>query len=635
MKHLKISSVLIVVLSALLLSCGTENTPTYRVNTDMTPSDGGEITVSPEGSVHDKGTEITLTAQPAEGYLFAEWTGDLSSNGSSLSFTLNEDVSVTGVFEKKTYALNLSTDGEGAIDETVVQEKTYEHGTIVEITANPATGWKFVEWTGDVTGTENPTQVTIESEKNVTAVFEKKSYPLDIIVEGEGAVAEEVVQAKSYEYGTTVELTANASTGWKFSSWNGDISGTTNPSTIVVDTAKSVTATFEKKNFALTTTVDGEGIIDKTPNQEEYEYNSNVELSASPSTGWKFVEWEGDVADTTSQTTSITIDTTKSVTAIFKRKSYSITTQVEGEGTVVKSPNQSDYLYESEVDLTAEPETGWEFIEWQGDLTGTTNPQRLIVDESKSVTAIFEPAVTMIDVTLDWNDLETVPQEYFSGSQSNRSTSSGIKEVTHFGVRVEYLASSDTLANTIRKEGNQDANISFIDIPNADSVAVYAVAIDSATNMVRKLGAIQNMRLENSTYYNLTNNDFEWFAPSWGTGPDFEESGWDTARVSKSVNTAEIEFHVVNPLDKSYKSRSNSAERLDFIIRLSGSGRIGDYIGNNIREYTYVESNPNPGVQDTITVEYPWSPYIHDSWFGFPTGYYYLDLQSKFEIIFE
>lgn len=48
----------------------------------------------------------------------------------------------------------------------------------------------------------------------------------------------------SYAHGTVVALTANPNTGSSFVSWSGDLSGNTNPATITMDGAKSVTATF-------------------------------------------------------------------------------------------------------------------------------------------------------------------------------------------------------------------------------------------------------------------------------------------------------------------------------------------------------------------------------------------------------
>ena len=56
--------------------------------------------------------------------------------------------------------------------------------------ATPSPEYIFKEWIGGVTGTTNPISVTMNSNKNITVVFEKRMYPLSIIIEGEGTVTE-------------------------------------------------------------------------------------------------------------------------------------------------------------------------------------------------------------------------------------------------------------------------------------------------------------------------------------------------------------------------------------------------------------------------------------------------------------
>ena len=47
-----------------------------------------------------------------------------------------------------------------------------------------------------------------------------------------------------YSSGTVVNLTANADAGWNFSEWSGDLSGSVNPASLVMDGNKAVNATF-------------------------------------------------------------------------------------------------------------------------------------------------------------------------------------------------------------------------------------------------------------------------------------------------------------------------------------------------------------------------------------------------------
>src|SRR5699024_11838176 len=108
------------------------------------------------------------------------WEGDYSGTISSATLTVDSDKQVEAVFTKKKYDLTVSTKGEGTVDEKVLQSKSkaYEHGSVVELTANAAKGWRFVEWKGAVTGTNKPVQVTVKNTSEVTAVIEKTRYDL-------------------------------------------------------------------------------------------------------------------------------------------------------------------------------------------------------------------------------------------------------------------------------------------------------------------------------------------------------------------------------------------------------------------------------------------------------------------------
>jgi NOL1/NOP2/fmu family ribosome biogenesis protein len=125
---------------------------------------------------------------------------------------------------------------------------SYASGTVVTLTAAAATGYHFVNWSGDLTGTTNPTTITMSTNRSVTAVFQADAimYALTTTASpSAGGTIGRSPDAASYASGAVVTLTANANPGYHFVNWSGDLTGTTNPTTITMSTNRSVTAVFE------------------------------------------------------------------------------------------------------------------------------------------------------------------------------------------------------------------------------------------------------------------------------------------------------------------------------------------------------------------------------------------------------
>ncbi|MGC9384428.1 MAG: InlB B-repeat-containing protein, partial [Kosmotogaceae bacterium] len=85
---------------------------------------------------------------------------------------------------------------------------------------------------------------------------------------------------------------------------------------------------------------------------------------------------------------------------------FTLYVSTEGQGDVNLAPAEGPYVKGTTVTLTAVPEEGWEFVEWSGDLSGSDNPESLVMDEEKSVTAHFEekapiPTITFVSVPDD------------------------------------------------------------------------------------------------------------------------------------------------------------------------------------------------------------------------------------------
>ena len=134
----------------------------------------GEGTVSETSQSFESGSEVTLTAIPDQGWKFVEWKGDIISTDNPITIVVNSSKEITAVFEKLNL-LSLIISGQGTIEKRIDGELTedslFSTGTTIELTAIPNENWEFKEWTGDITSTENPVQITIEESKTVNLKF--------------------------------------------------------------------------------------------------------------------------------------------------------------------------------------------------------------------------------------------------------------------------------------------------------------------------------------------------------------------------------------------------------------------------------------------------------------------------------
>ncbi len=94
--------------------------------------------------------------------------------------------------------------------------------------------------------------------------------------------------------------------------------------------------------FRLTVNTENAGSVQRNPDFFYFSINTVVELAATPDPGWAFDEWDGDVANTGSAITSITMNSDKTVTAIFAEDSDNDGMPDEGAG----SPNGIEPTYD-------------------------------------------------------------------------------------------------------------------------------------------------------------------------------------------------------------------------------------------------------------------------------------------------
>ena len=307
-----------------LVSCKQE--VYYSIATKVQPDGAGSIVASPSSGQVQEGASVTFTAKPNGEFAFTGWSGSFSGTENPKTVTASSNLNVIANFTLRSYPLTITVEGEGSVTEKVISTKAdYTSGTTIELTAQAAEHWLFERWEGDLNGNTNPAQITVTSSMSIKAVFVKKMYDLTVTVEGEGAVGEKVVETKSgsYQEGTIVELTATPSTGWSFGHWEGDMSGTDNPATITISSAKTVKAVFTKNKYAYNLTIVGPGVVDEylVETKSSFEHGTKILLKAIPSEGAVFKGWSGAYSGTEEEIT-VSIDEAKDLVATFEKEVF-------------------------------------------------------------------------------------------------------------------------------------------------------------------------------------------------------------------------------------------------------------------------------------------------------------------------
>ncbi|MCB0112110.1 MAG: InlB B-repeat-containing protein, partial [Caldilineaceae bacterium] len=212
----------------------------------------------------------------------------------------------------------------------------------------------------------------------------------------------------------TVTLNATADPGWRFDGWSGDATGTTNPLVLQLTGNTVVTATFSQEHYTLTTDVVGSGSVVPSPQQDSYVYGDVVTLVAEPTVGWSFVGWS-DQGLGTDSTVQVTITGNTTISAIFAKNEYTIARTVIGSGNLTLAPEKTVYEHGDLVQFKATANAaGWVFARWEGDLTGTINPQSVTMERSLAVTAVFtKTRHTLTELTIGNGSLVVTPKKEF------------------------------------------------------------------------------------------------------------------------------------------------------------------------------------------------------------------------------
>jgi len=388
----------------------TANFTSSKVNLTLSVSPAGSGTTVPAAGQYavNRDSVVALQAVAAEGYYFVNWTGEVADpNNSNTTVTMSGNKSVTANFARSKVTLNLSASPEG-LGTTIPAPGQYvvDMDSVVSIQAVANEGYRFRNWTGDVADPNNPvTTVTMNGNKDVTANFKRTDITLTLSVNPVNA-GTTVPPAGQYtvETDSVVSIRANAVEGYRFVNWSG---GVTNPdsarTTVLMDTSKNITANFIVLTDVVITTepVGLRMVVDGTPCYSPHVFSwvggteHTIGIDSTIQNGSKGIRYlfEG-WSDEGGQTHKIIAGEKFLYTANFSTKYY-LFTKVEpvNAGSITPAPPGAWYDDGSVVPVTAieNPESGYVFWQWSADPGGAANPDTVVMDTTRSVTAQFTP----------------------------------------------------------------------------------------------------------------------------------------------------------------------------------------------------------------------------------------------------
>jgi uncharacterized repeat protein (TIGR02543 family) len=236
------------------------------------------------------------------------------------------------------------------------------------------------------------------------------------------------VVGASHRLSVTSPQAGSTGTQYAFTSWS---DGGAQTHDITVPSATTTyTATFAIQ-YSLTTAAASGGSVSPA-GTSWYNSGQSASFTATPNAGYSFLNWSGDLTGSANPG-SLTMNAPRSVTANFSQNQYTlnVTANPGAGGSVTKNPNKASYVYNEQVTLTATAGSGYAFDNWNGDLSGTTNPGTLTLNGNKAVTANFTATPETVSVP-------TVPSGQASGNTgiSYAYTTGG--STSNLGHTVEY-----------------------------------------------------------------------------------------------------------------------------------------------------------------------------------------------------
>ena len=387
---------------------------------DLTVLAGSGGSVTGSGSF-SHGTSPSISATPDTGYSFIGWSGEGTAdpNASSTTVDMSQARTLSASFSLNSYDLTVLAGSGGS----VTGSGSFSHGSNPSISATPDTGYSFNGWSGEGTADPNASSTTVDMSqaRTLSASFSLNSYDLTVLAGSGGSVS----GSGSFSHGTNPSISATPDTGYSFNGWNGE--GTADPSapstTVDMSQARSLSASFSLNSYDLTVLAESGGSVSGSGS---FPHGSLVNVSATPNSGYSFVQWVGaGISDSTAPNTTLIMNSDQSITAQFAQSEQSLFSLVlqanpQSSGILIGDGN---YPQDQNVSISAEPIAGYSFDRWEGYPINNSPDSNtsLILDSNITITAHFTRLNYLINLDSPGGGTVTGTGTYAFGSEANLS----------------------------------------------------------------------------------------------------------------------------------------------------------------------------------------------------------------------
>lgn len=445
------------------------------------------VTATPETQrVAYNGTSTTITATVSEAYntptFSISGTGTLNDagNGTCTVSNITTNITVTASTTIKTFNVTVEanyrdTDNAGAFTAgttggTANGGGTINYGSDTTLTASPATGYTFMGWYEDneqlsASATYQLTNITADRE--IEAWFQKNWFTVTYVagdyIESVAPTSERVPYGGGISTGSTATLMTNtAQYAYSFDGWYGPDGAQLTTNIHVADIGQSITenktvtakGTRTTQQYVITIAVSPNG-AGTTTNTLTADYGDNIQLQATPASGYVFDHWENSQQEDLGSTNplQVTVTGTETYTAIFTVETVTLTVETSPEGKA-ETTGGGEY----EIGETAEYGIDFSTIDPNyiyGGVYHKPTKTKVTMDTSKTVTV---PLVTRTYAAVVNSNIEhcTVDTMYKSGAYNSQVVFNFTPEEGYQITGYKYISSSSLAVynTTITATGN-------------------------------------------------------------------------------------------------------------------------------------------------------------------------------------